>query len=65
MNKIILDMSICYIFANASKFVEIINAYSNENYKIQIIKKNYYWKNYKNVGTRDARRFKSLFRTKG
>ena len=41
MKKIILDMSTCTIFANASKFVEIINAYSNENYKIEIIKKNW------------------------
>ena len=41
MKKIILDMSTCYILANASKFAELINAYSNENYKIQIIKKNW------------------------
>ena len=49
MKKIILDISTCYILANASKFAELINAYSNENYKIQIIKKNWSKERYKGL----------------
>lgn len=43
MRKIIIDLSTSSIFANASKFVELISAYHNEKYEISIIKKN--WKN--------------------
>ena len=42
MKKIIIDLSTSSIFANASKFVELISAYHNEKYEISIIKKN--WK---------------------
>ena len=37
---IVLDFSTCHILSNASKFVELISSYSNENYNIQIIRKN-------------------------
>ena len=43
MRKIIIDLSTSSIFANASKFVELISAYHDEKYEITIIKKN--WKN--------------------
>ena len=49
MNKIIIDLSTSSIFANASKFVELIAAYQNENYEISIIKKNWKKLNFKGV----------------
>ena len=42
MKKIIIDLSTCNIFANASKFVELINAYREDGFELNIIKKN--WK---------------------
>jgi hypothetical protein len=41
MNKIILDLSTSSIFANASKFVEIMNSYYEDNFEINIIDKNW------------------------
>ena len=39
MRKIIIDLSTSSIFANASKFVELISAYHNENMRYRLSKK--------------------------
>ena len=40
--KVTLDLSTCSIFANVSKFVELLSSYSNDNFEVSIIRKN--WK---------------------
>ena len=48
--RVILDLSTCFIFANAVKFVELISSFNQENYEIFIIKKN--WKKIKSKGVK-------------
>ena len=63
MKKIILDLSTCSIFANASKFVELINAYYMDGYEIFIIKKN--WSKIKFNGVTFNKKTKEFSKSQG